>query len=247
VVFARDDVVPPGPPCSGSYAQHLFTIKLDGSGLRRPTTGLPCPQDREPAWSPDGSRIAYVSDDGLHVVRADGSGDTHLPDRHRYDRTVRGADPHTPIWSPDGQRLAFVRAITTDDSSGLWITDLAGNERRVEPRTYRDPAWSPDGTAIAYVATAPENTFVADIWRVSPDGSARRALTHGPYYDPKTNHYSETDPVPEQNVNPRWTRDGRIVFFSNRGYTGQGPHPAFLYVMDAKGKNVVKLAHQIPG
>ena len=91
--------------------EHLFTIGADGRGLRR--VGDDDTGELDPAWSPDGRRIAYVKDGAVHVMRADGSADRAL---------TRGRKDAAPAWSPDGRRLTFVRDgnlfITGPDGSG---------------------------------------------------------------------------------------------------------------------------------
>lgn len=103
----------------------------------------------QPAWSPDGTKIAYVSlsgDDGyheLHVMNADGSGVTPIT------RRDEGAI-YRPTWSPNGQRIAFSKctrggctifAVNSDGSELVQLT-MAGSSF--------GPAWSPDGTRIAF-------------------------------------------------------------------------------------------------
>ncbi len=85
-----------------------------------------------PAWSPDGRRIAFVQRGDLWLMDADGS--------HR-DRIVRAADQ--PAWSPDGRRIAFVRG------GAVWtIRADRANEHRLA--TGRDPDWSRDGERVAF-------------------------------------------------------------------------------------------------
>jgi len=85
----------------------------------------------EPAWSPDGQRIAFSSNrDGnyeLYVMNADGSGQRRLT----HNRPVDAG----PSWSPDGKRLAFARDPWSEDLTYLdddvWVIDVDGtNDRR---------------------------------------------------------------------------------------------------------------------
>ena len=102
---------------SASEAGRLFVMNADGSG-RRPgasvvqrllTLGA---ADEEPAWSPDGTKIAFASeDDGdIYAMNVDGSGRTRLTD-------IAGYDHWPPTWSPDGSRIAF----TSEDKKGSEI------------------------------------------------------------------------------------------------------------------------------
>jgi Tol biopolymer transport system component len=139
----------------------LWAVFLDGTGLRRLTdvrrgrgictvTGA-----HDPAWSPDGSEIAFALLDGgslacglhgvwwsVHAVAADGSGDTRLvTDGGRVDAT--GGDGATaPAWSPDGTELAFV----TQNQTGTRIAVVqrqGGPFRYVTSGRYKafDPDW----------------------------------------------------------------------------------------------------------
>lgn len=76
---------------SRNGAEGIWIMQADG------TATTPLIKGRDPAWSPDGSRIAYTAEDGIHIVNADGTADTVVPN-------AAGTDP---AWSPDGQRIAF--------------------------------------------------------------------------------------------------------------------------------------------
>jgi TolB protein len=102
----------------------------------------------DPVWSPDGTRIAFVStadvtrDHDVWVMRADG---TRL-----FNLTSDPVNEGSPAWSPDGTRLAFTSE--PNGSSGalsVEIIDAGGDGRRVLAAG-RFPAWSPDGGRIAY-------------------------------------------------------------------------------------------------
>jgi Tol biopolymer transport system component len=88
-------------PCAGSHSD-IYVMNADGSGTRKLTHNAR--QNAEPAWSPDGRRIAFVSRrDGnaeIYVMNADGSGKRNL--------TRNPAKDVRPSWSPDGQKIAFV-------------------------------------------------------------------------------------------------------------------------------------------
>jgi Tol biopolymer transport system component len=142
-----------------------------------------------PAWSPDGSRLAYAAGrivhpyalaaDDLYVVTEDGRGRVRL--------THTAADESSPTWSPDGSRLAYLRG------GRVFVISATGAGAR--PLTAGDdaePAWSPDGRWIAYVHGALGN---GELTIVHPDGTGARRLA-GPGVDC-----------------PRWSpRGGRIAF-----------------------------------
>lgn len=85
----------------------IYSVKPDGSGLRevvdRFCYGNSCVSPRTPAWSPDGSKIALGSYEGIWLISSDGSGVTRLTD---------GRGEFAPSWSPDGDWIAFHRDVT---------------------------------------------------------------------------------------------------------------------------------------
>ncbi len=175
--------------------------------------------DREPAWSPDGLRLAFVSTrDGeasLYVMNNDGSGVI------RVTAGGEGVRDHTPAWSPDGRLIVFTRE--TVAGSGLYLLDTAcldqpeACEEAVAPITTatfdRTPDWSPDGRLIAYTA-AEFAGLPSAIALIDPAGEGRRALVGTGTSDSA----------------PRWSPDGiRLAFVSNR----EGDPD--LWIMDAVG------------
>lgn len=108
--------------------------------------------DQNPAWSPDGTRIAFQAKRAgdqfdLWVMDADGSNQTRLTQNVNEDRN--------PAWSPDGAWIAFDsdRAGTFD----VWLLPLAGGEGAATALTFgtRDdiqPAWAPDGTSVYFAS-----------------------------------------------------------------------------------------------
>jgi TolB protein len=124
-----------GEDATRHYPGLLFVVRPDGTDLqmldecasRRCTSGL---QDASPAWSPDGSWIAFTREGGLWLVRPDGS---------NLHRLVSNASH--PAWSPDGARIAFVRR------QQIYIMSSAGTDVRRIHRSGWLGSWQPISTS----------------------------------------------------------------------------------------------------
>ncbi len=91
-----------------------------------------------PAWSPDGTRIAYAQLQQIFVANTDGSGRTAVV-------TINGdASPSPPLWSPDGSHIVYAAG------GRLYVVGLDGSAPSPLVKDFI-PAWSPDGNTIAYV------------------------------------------------------------------------------------------------
>jgi hypothetical protein len=160
----------------------------DGSNLRQLTTFAG--DDTDPAWSPDGTRIAYVSQGTLKVMHADGSGST----------AVIGDPFHpvaTPAWSPDGSKLAYARY--ENGIPSIYVARADGtSEARLTNSGSSDlgPNWSPDGTRIAFTRQAGRS----EIYVMNADGTGQTQVTSG-----------------GSNESPSWSPDGSRLVFSSHG------------------------------
>jgi TolB protein len=159
----------------GEATWNIYTIEPDGAHLMM-LTDLTDQVADDPAWSPDGRRIAYVVRESngasdIWVINADGSG--------AYALTTAPGSSWGPTWSPDGSRLAYTHS-SPGRADQIWIIGADGSHPRAftncdPPECVQDgsPAWSPDGSRIAFVrvsgagAIIPVSVF---IWPVEDSG-----------------------------------------------------------------------------
>jgi len=147
----------------------LVTMAADGSGRAPVTDGQHV--DAAPAWSPDGTHIAFDRVvDGAHelfVVAADGSG---------LQAVTTGGSAQRPVWSPDGARLAFLA-----DAGGVHVVDVTTKKVTTvaDDTATADTVitWAPDGSLLAWDGDA-------GIVVAAPDGTGRKQLTSGEDHDP---------------------------------------------------------------
>ncbi len=149
----------------------------------------------DPAFSPDGSRIAFVSQrDGnaeIYIMNADGTGSTRVTNDPQPDGR--------PSFTPDGQALVFHSA-RNGGKQQIWAVNVDGSgvTQLTRDSVNSSPTISPDGQTIAYVSTRNKDT---DIWLMARDGSNQRQFTRSPQ---------------QRESEPRFLRDGTLAYLAER-------------------------------
>jgi len=223
------------------YRNQLFLMNADGTNPINISNNLLRHHDT-PAWSPDGSKIAFISTvldfsvgAELWLMDADGS------NQHLVYGNPGFAGAFYPTFSPDGSKIAFSNDVDGDDE--IYVINVDGtNLQQLTNNTASDfgPDWSPDGSRIAFTrlqfggrshshpGIGDAASGIADIYVMNADGSNQTRLAgngSGNFY-------------------PIWSPDGSQILYSRiNGLAGRN---ADIYVMNADGSNRIRLTN-VPG
>lgn len=160
----------------------------------------------QPTWSPDGSKIAYVTP-------CTGPRETYPgSDIEIVDLTTREVTPlelpgggFDPDWSPDGSTIAYTRLDVLTNHLDIYAVNLQTNKvialmERGTKNAY--PAWSPDGRHLAFTSQV---QGVDEIWQMQADGSSQEELTQA-----GTLKYF---------TQPAWSPDGQWIVATMKDYS----------------------------
>ena len=210
----------------------IYTVRSDGSGLTN-LTNNPA-HDVDPYWSPDGKRIAFLSDRAgymqVFTMNPDGS-DVFQVTHREVDHEFVSLDP----WSPDGSTLVFIEK--TPDGTQILYTMQANGRKGIplinEPGNYSSVSWSPDGGHIAYIDLEPVgDRDVARIHVVEANGDNNTDVTN--LLPANEDLYS---------WNYTWTRRGRAISFIAGRVAWENNNGKFaVYEATLDGKKLVEIA-----
>ena len=193
----------------------IYTSDPDGANPQRLT--IDEQGARNPAWSPDGQKIAFQNFappdffTNVWVMDADGGNSFQVTDSSTGGP---GSSDENPSWSPDGTRLALQSR--RDGNVDIYTINLDGTGRTrltEQPTDDFAPAWSPDGEQIAF-ETLRDSSL--EIFVMDADGQDQVNLSN----DPATDR------------DPSWSPDGSKIAFARAGD---------IYVMNADGSQQTQL------
>ncbi|HEY0173294.1 MAG TPA: S9 family peptidase [Pyrinomonadaceae bacterium] len=204
---------------------HVWVVDVQGGAARQITSGEDW-NDSDPRWSPDGTRIAFVSDrtgkafdesrnTDVWVVAAAGGAPTKISDHEEEDSS--------PRWSPDGKSIAFVGRTRPREHPKIFVAPSAGGgaSRNVAPALDLIPSnlsWGEQGRALFFETGVRGETH---LFRVDAREGRVRQVTRGP------RAVRSVD----------FSDDGRRMVYAANDFE----HPDDLYAADADGSNEKKL------
>jgi Tol biopolymer transport system component len=171
----------------------------------------------DPQWSPDGTKIAFLSNregiPNIFIINRDGSG--------LFNLTKSPCQDSTPSWSPDGRKILFNRNFY--GNMEIFIVDVQRGSVPVNltnhPAQDVEPTWSPDGNLIAFRSDR-EGRW--DIFVMQPDGASPINLTQSV----------------EMEIGHRWAPDGRHLV-----YTAQIGGQFEVFIVGVEGKRPINLTN----
>ena len=165
------------------YEPQLWVAPTDTSAAPTQLTTLPCAV-QSPAWSADGSKIAFgCANGGIQVIVVDSAAGVQV--------ASVGPQAESPSFSPDGTKLVV------EGNGEIYTVDLADPNQLTKIAEGVSPRWSPDGTRILYGTTGARNR----LWTINPDGTAPLLLSGA---TPSTDSYVGSW---------AWSADSRTIVF----------------------------------
>ncbi|MDE0300610.1 MAG: DPP IV N-terminal domain-containing protein [Candidatus Poribacteria bacterium] len=244
----------------------IYVMDIDGGNHARLTINPA--RDYDPSWSPDGGRIAFVSNrnrgiEQIFVMDADGDNVTELTAEWTHQQ---------PAWSPEGEKIAYVR---NKGGRQVWVMDAdGGNQRRLTQDGKNElPTWSPDGQRIAFVSTRDRRSLIyvmdengenqesptkdmvpvdAPSW--SPDGQwiayaandERRIIQIYAVKVVGVPHIEKLTRDGHRKLQPTWSPDGNTIAYTSWEFNLKRDQKT-IHLMTSEGKHLKQLSEDHQG
>jgi Tol biopolymer transport system component len=235
IVYVKQGTEPSDNCDLQSGCDDLWVMDADGTNQTN-LTNTPDTNEGQPAWSPDGTKIAFTGPGDLNEDGSGGLGDIYVMDADGTNRTNLTDTPdfldYRPSWAPSGAQLTFVREVPgqiISEQQDIFVIDANGENANNLTQTDAnedDPAWSPDGTKIAFSGVRDGGE---EILTMDPDGQNEEILTG-----------DGSDAFDEA---PDWSPDSTKVVFQKQSQVGGCCEPPEIWAVNRDGSGDTNLTN----